>query len=561
MHERTYNLRSILIYLFFLILPFFFYLGRLFYLQVIKTDYFSQLADKQHRIYYKIPPKRGSIYDRKMKKLAITFDVYSVYANPRKINDKEEMAEKLSAIFSLNRNETLRLLNKDKAFVWIKRQITEDELERLNKLDLDDIGLLKEGKRFYPNQVLGSHLLGFVGIDGYGLEGLELYYDDYLKGTPGLSIITRDAKGRLLESRESLISQALDGHDLVLTIDEYIQYLSEKALDEVYSKYHAKSASIIVMEPASGEILALANRPTFNPNHFNESDKDSLRNRAVCDIFEPGSVFKIVAATCALEEGIVSLDDVIYCEEGSYKIFGHTLHDHKPLANLKFEEIIEHSSNIGVVKVSQKIKEETLYGYIKKFGFGKARGIDLPLEENGIIRPPSKWSKISISAIPIGHEIAVTTLQMLCAMSAIANDGMLVKPHLVRYIVDENKERIKEFRKTEIGRVCSLKTSHDLKRTLTKVVESGTGTKAGIKGYTVAGKTGTAQKVNPNGGYSHSKFIAVFCGFLPVDDPKLAIIVVVDEPRPIYYGGQVAAPVFKKVAEGAIKYIENYNLE
>ncbi len=560
MHEKSYNSRSALILFLFLLLPLSIYICRLFYLQIIKSDYFEHLANRQHNIYYKITPNRGTIYDCKMKKLAITFDVSSCYANPRKIVEKERVAKKLAAFFSLEEGMLLKKLEKDKAFAWIKRHINEGETQGIKDLNINGVDLIKESKRFYPNQILASHILGFVGIDNEGLAGLELHYNDYLRGVPGLSIISKDAKGRIIHTKEYQITHALDSYDLVLTIDRFIQYIAERELEKVYRKYRAKSASVIIMNPRTGEILALANRPTFNPNNFNDYDTSHRRNRAVCDIFEPGSVFKIILATAALEEDIISLDDEVYCEEGSYKVYNHILHDYKPFKELTFKEIIEYSSNIGVVKVAQKLDENVFYNYIRKFGFGKETDIDLPGEEKGLVRPPSKWSKISIAAIPIGQEIAVTSIEMLSAMSAIANDGILVKPHLVKYIVNHHNEHIKEFKTEPVRRVCSKQTAEKLKRALSEVVENGTGKRAKIAGYDICGKTGTAQKVGPAGGYSHSKFIATFCGFMPRNNPKFAIIVVVNEPKPVYYGGYVAAPVFKNVAEEVIKYIENYGL-
>ena len=560
MYERRCNFRSLIIYIFFLLLPLFIFTGRVFYLQIIKSEHFNLLADKQHRFYYKIPPQRGRVYDRKMRKLAVSFNVSSCYANPRKIKDKQRAAEKLAAFFDLDYDKILRLLSKDKAFVWIKRHISEEKAKTLDELDIGALGLIKESKRFYPDQVLASHILGFVGVDNDGLEGLELYYNDYLKGAAGLTIISRDARGRHIESKEHLISSPLDGYDLVLTIDKYIQHIAERELEAVYKKYKAKAATIIIMEPSTGEILAMANRPTFNPNLFAKSSFEARRNRAVCDIFEPGSVFKIVTAACALEEGIIAPEDKIYCENGAYKIYRHTLHDHKPYKELTFKEVIKYSSNIGTVKVAQRLKEDVLYQYIKRFGFGKITGIDLPLEEEGIIRPPEQWSKLSISAIPMGQEIAVTALQMLRAVSASANGGRLVRPHLIKRIIDSQNECLKEF-KPECGRrIFGEKTSIQLKEILTAVIEEGTGKRAKVKGYTAAGKTGTAQKVSPKGGYSHRKFIAVFAGFLPVENPKIAMIVVVDEPRPVYYGGHVSAPVFSAVAQEVLNYMENNGL-
>ena len=560
MYERRCNFRSLIIYVFFLLLPLVIYSGRVFYLQIIKSEHFSLLADKQHRFYYKIPPQRGRIYDRKMRTLAVSFNVSSCYANPRKIKDKQRAADKLAVFFDLDYDKVLRLLKKDKAFVWIKRHISEESAKGLDELGIRALGLIKESKRFYPDQVLASHILGFVGVDNDGLEGLELYYNDYLKGAAGLTIISRDAKGRRIESKEHLISSPLDGYDLVLTIDKYIQHIAERELETVYKKYKAKAAIIIIMDPSTGEILAMANRPTFNPNSFAKSSSDARRNRAVCDIFEPGSVFKIVTAAGAMEEGIVSPEDKIYCENGAYRIHRHTLHDHKPYKDLTFKEVIKYSSNIGIVKVAQRLKESVLYQYIKRFGFGKVTGIDLPLEERGIIRPPEQWSKISISAIPMGQEIAVTALQMLRAMSAAGNGGRLVRPHLVKRVADSRDECLKEFKPERSRRIFGEKTSIQLKEILAAVVEGGTGKRAKVKGYAAAGKTGTAQKVSPKGGYSRGKFIAVFAGFLPVENPKIAMIVVVDEPRPVYYGGHVSAPVFKTVAQEVLNYIENSGL-
>ena len=561
MREKDYNCRSIFVLLLFLFLPFCICVFRLYYLQVVKSTYLQDLANRQHTTYYKTTPKRGIIYDRKEKELAINFDVPSCYANPRKITDFEGTASKLAELLNMKEESILKKLHKDKAFIWIKRHISTNCAQNIEKANIEGVGLIKESRRFYPNQILASHILGFVGIDNEGLEGLELYYNDYLQGVPGLSIISKDAKGRTIKANEYQITPVLDGYNILLTIDRFIQYIAERELDKVYHKYKAKSASLIIMDPSNGEILALCNRPTFNPNDFGNYDPATRRNRAICDIFEPGSVFKIVTATCALEEKVVSLDDKIYCEEGRYKVYNHILHDYKPFKQLTFEDIIKYSSNIGVVKVAQRLDEDILYDYIKRFGFGQKTGVDLPGEEEGIVKSPSNWSRVSISAIPIGQEIAVTPLQMLVAMSAIANDGLMVKPHLVKCIINSYNECVKKFKPEPLKRVCSKETSDKLKEILAKVVESGTGKKAKIAGYSICGKTGTAQKVKPQGGYSHSKFIASFCGFMPKDNPQIAMIVVVDEPKPIYYGGSVAAPVFKNVAEEVIKYIENYGLD
>jgi cell division protein FtsI/penicillin-binding protein 2 len=566
-HEKSYNSRSILILFLFLLLPLCLFIFRLFYLQIIKSDFLKELADSQHNVYYKITPDRGVIYDRRMKALAMSFDAPSCYANPRKIVEKEEVAAKLAAVLNLEESEIIDRLMRDKAFIWIKRHITLEEAQIIEKFNIEGVKIIKESKRFYPNQSLASHLLGYVGIDNEGLAGVELYYDNYLKGAPGLNIVRRDAKGRMLYGQEHQITGALDSYDLVLTIDRFIQHVAERELDKVYLKYNAESASIIIVETTSGEILALANRPTFNPNNFNEYEPATRRNRAVTDTFEPGSVFKIVAATAALEEGVVTLEDKIYCEDGKYRVHNHVLHDHKPFKELTFEGVIEHSSNIGIVKVAQMLDEDKFYQQIKSFGFGRRTGIDLPGEQAGVARPPSAWSKTSIAAIPMGYEVAVTSPQVLLAMSSLANDGVLVKPHIVKRVIDRNNQTIKEFKTENIRRVCSVQTAGKVKKALTSVVESGTGKRAKVDGYEAAGKTGTAKKVSPSGGYSRNRYLATFCGFLPAmgglsaGSPKIAIIVVVNEPKPVYYGGSVAAPVFKSVAEEVIRYIENNGLD
>jgi cell division protein FtsI/penicillin-binding protein 2 len=531
--------------------------GRLFYLQVLKSYEFGALAEGQHTFYYKVPPRRGKILDSKLRNLAVSFDVPSCYANPRRIKNKDETALKISEYFNLDYESVRAKLYKDKAFVWVKRYISQKEKENINQLDGCHVGLIKESKRFYPDNELTAHVVGFVGIDNTGLEGLELYYNDYLKGSPGLSLIGRDAKGRHIKSESETIYEALDGLNVVLTIDKYIQYVAERELDKAYKKYKAKGAMIIVMNSHNGDILAMSSRPTYNPNDFSDSLIEARRNRAVCDIFEPGSVFKIITASAALEENVVELDETIYCENGAYKVASHVLHDHKPYKDLSFKGVIEHSSNIGTVKVASRLDENVFYDYIRRFGFGAKTEIDFPMEEVGIVKDPSKWSKISITAIPIGHEIAVTALQMITSIAVIANDGYLPRPHLVKYISDNNGNIVKEFNYPLKKRVISQTTCDSVKEIMQAVVDTGTGKRAQVEGYVVCGKTGTAQKIQPGGGYSHSKYVGSFGGFIMNDDINISIIVVLDEPRPVYYGGTVSAPVFQKVAEETIKYLQH----
>jgi len=390
-------------------------------------------------------------------------------------------------------------------------------------------------------------VIGFADIDNKGLEGLELRYDHYLKGEYGYSHIIKDARQRELLIEKSFIPPK-DGFDLVLTIDETIQYITERALEESFIKHNAKGAIVIVMDPKTGEILALANRPTFDLGNFNKSKPESWRNRAVADMYEPGSVFKIVTASAALDEDKINEEDKFFCENGEYRVGGHILHDHRPHGTLTFREVIEQSSNIGTTKAAQKLGAKTIYKYAKQFQFGKITGINLPGEVPGVLRNTSFWSKTSIAAIPIGHEVAVTALQLVCAVSAIANDGVYMQPFVVKYIRDQQGELIKEFKQEEIARVISPSTARRVKAILAGVVDHGTGQRAKMADIIAAGKTGTAQKVI-DGEYSHNKFYASFIGFAPVEDPQIAMVVVFDEPHPSHYGGTVAAPVFKKITE------------
>jgi len=532
-------------------------MARLIYIQISKSAYLTRLADNQHNIILEIEPERGDILDRGLRKLAVDRNVYSVYASPAKIDDdlNTEYAKTLSGILHMDEELILDRVAQDKSFVWIKRETEKGIYEAVKKADLAGIGIIREHKRFYPNGPLASHVIGFTGVDDVGLEGVELAYDGYLKGTPGWRWTVRDAKRRDILSEDTQFIPPADGLDVVLTIDETIQHIAEAQLDSVYIRYKAKGASIIVMDPENGDILALANRPSFDINNFSSSKGDSRRNRAVTDMYEPGSVFKIVTASCAVEESAISLEEEFYCEKGEYRIGGRTLHDHSPYETLTFREIIEKSSNIGVTKVAQILGKERLCEFIGLFGFGRPTGIDIPGEVAGIVHPAKNWSAVSISSVPIGQEIAVTSIQLISAVCAIANGGYLVRPRVVREIRDKDGNIIKSFAPAALSRILSKDTSDTMGDILKGVVENGTGRRACLDRYTAAGKTGTAQKVEPDGRYSHTKFIATFVGFAPVSDPRIAVLVTVDEPTPSYYGGTVAAPVFKSVTEDVLKYL------
>lgn len=494
------------------------------------------------------------IYDRNHKVLALSLKVPSVYAVPRVIVNKEEVAVKLSSVLGLDYDNLLEKLNRDKSFIWIKRRVTDQEADNIKNLKLFGVEIIKESKRYYPNKELAAHILGFAGIDEAGLDGVELKYNSYLKGEPGKRSLLRDAKQRMLPAFEYEYIPPVNGYNLVLTIDEVIQHIVEDVLERSLKKNNALSASAVVMNPKNGEIYALASRPSYDLNDFANATNASRRNRTISDYFEPGSTFKIITASAALDENIVNTDDVFFCENGAYRIAGHTLHDHKPHGNLTFVEVIEKSSNIGTVKIAQKMGPKILNKYVKKFGFGQITGIDLPGETQGFLRPIEEWSKLSIGAIPIGHEIGVSTLQMARAMSAVVNGGYMVNPYIVSEVIDNNNEIIKSFKNDKQQSVISEKTSATMREILKGVVEDGTGRGAKIEDYEAGGKTGTAQKIDSSGNYSHDKFIASFIGFTPVEDPQFVIGVVFDEPRPFYYGGLVSAPVFKEIAEKILKY-------
>jgi len=479
----------------------------------------------------------------------------SLYAVPSDIKNKENAINQLLPILGVERSYLQERLYRKKAFIWLARKLTPEKSVAIKKLNIKGLGFLKETKRIYPNSYLASHVIGFSGMDNIGLEGVERDYNKYLKGQLGWAIFLRDARQKKLDIWEKMVLP-VDGLNVVLTIDEVIQYIAERELDKAFKTFHAKGASIVIMDPHTGRILALANRPTYDLNDHSEVSRDAMRNRSICDLFEPGSVFKIVTASAALGEKKVTEEDVFFCENGAYKIGGRILHDHTSHGNLTFRQVIEESSNIGTVKIAQLLGPDTLYRYLRAFGFGSKLGVDLAGEISGMISPVRAWSKSSMIAIPIGQEVGVTALQLASAISVIANGGQLMKPYIIDSVRDNQGQIIKQNKPVLIRKVISVDTAMRIKKILTGVVEEGTGKLAKVSGFSAAGKTGTAQKLEANGTYSHSKFVASFIGFAPAEDPLLTIVVTIDEPHPVYFGGVVAAPVFQKVAGDAIRYIK-----
>lgn len=528
---------------------------RLILIQIFRSSYLAHLAEKQHNYVLDLEPKRGTIYDRNVRPLALNVAVDSLYAKPRAMSEenREEAVEYLSKLLNLSSDYLSERLSRKKYFLWLARKLPAEIVEKIKAHHINGLDFIRESKRYYPDQFLAAHLVGFAGMDNQGLEGLELWYNKYLKGEFGWTQILRDAHQRELYIEKNFVPPR-DGFNIVLTIDETIQYIAERALQKAFEKNNAKGASIIVMDPKTGEILAIANRPTYDLGKPENIPAENRINRAVVFTYEPGSVFKIVTASAALEERVAKEDDKFFCENGKYKVGNHILHDHHPSGTLTFQGVFEQSSNIGVTKIAQLLGPQKIYEYAHRFRFGLPTGINLPGEAAGYLKPVRLWSKTSIGAVPIGQEVTVTALQLICAISAIANDGVYMQPFVVKYIKDNQDEIIKEFQPKVVSHVLTPQTAQRVKAILKGVVENGTGKKARIAGVSVAGKTGTAQKVI-NGNYSHNKYFATFYGFAPVEDPKLAVIVVVDEPHPDYFGGTVAAPVFQEVVRDSLKYL------
>ena len=530
---------------------------RLLFIQFFRSHYLAGIAKKQHNLFIELEPRRGTIFDCNLKAQAANISMDSVYASPVEIPEKVKPAliTQLSGILNLGAGFLNERLSRTKSFVWIARKISPAQSQAIRKLNVKGIDFIKETKRCYPNCYLASHVIGFAGLDNSGLEGAELCFNRYLRGESGWTFVLRDARQKKLDLSDRVLLPK-DGYDLILTIDEVIQYIAERELDKVYKASRAKGASIIVMNPYTGAILAIANRPTYDLNEYSVSSEDARRNRAVCDLFEPGSVFKIVTASAALGENKVKETDKFFCENGAYRVANHILHDHQKHGVLTFAQVIQESSNIGTTKVAQILGPEVVYRYARLLGFGAKSGIDIPGEISGMLKEPRFWSKTSIGAVPIGQEVGVTALQLANAISAIANGGLLMKPYIVSEVRDKFGETIKKFSPQVKSKAILPETASRVKKILEGAVEEGTGKLAKIEGYSAAGKTGTAQKVEPNGSYSHDKFIASFIGFAPAEEPAVAIVVTVDEPRSSHFGGVVSAPVFRAVAHDVLRYLK-----
>ncbi len=539
--------------------------ARLVHLQVFQKTALAARAERQQERLVKLESKRGTIYDRMGRELAVSVDVDSVYAVPSGVDNPRVLAQRLSRILHEDQRSLERRLASDKHFVWLSRKIDPARAEKVKDLGSKKVGLLLEARRFYPKKALAGPILGFIGIDNEGLEGVELSYDEALRGVNGWVLAEKDAFGRTVFPGGPGFAYTLPrpGKDIALTIDEVIQHIAEKELDKALVQSRAKGGVCIVMNPQTGELLALsvrstpAVRPAFNPNTPQQYKPGEWRNRALTDAFEPGSIFKPFLAAAALEEKVVHPLERFDCSSGKIQVADRVISDAKKHGVLTFTDVISESSNVGTIKVAQRLGKERFFKYITAFGFGRKTGVDMPGEISGLVKDYRLWSGVSIGSIAIGQEIGVTPIQMAAAFSALANGGMLMRPYIVSEIIDRDGTGGRKFAPQARGRTVSADTCRKLNKILQKVVESGTGQKARPGGYTAAGKTGTAQKIDTKTGvYSKREYVSSFVGFVPAGSPRLVIVVMIDTPEGVVWGGSVAAPVFKSVAEQSLAYLQ-----
>jgi cell division protein FtsI (penicillin-binding protein 3) len=527
--------------------------ARLIYFQVFEHEALVAAADRQQSRTISAPAKRGEILDRNGRLLAYSVDADTVYAVPSEIENPERAAVALCGALGdcsrKDRDALLERLRSRRFFVYVERQISPEQARRIAALDLEGVGFMKENRRYYPNKELAAHLLGYVGLDSDGLGGIEATYDRLIAGEPGKVLVQTDARRHAFSRVER---PPTTGSSLELTVDHYLQHIVERELRAGVEWSGATAGSAVIMDPRSGEILAMASVPTFNPNAYREFDEERRRNRAIQDLYEPGSTFKIVTASAALEEKTASPEDLVDVSAGQIRFGSRVIHDVHSYGVLSFEDVIVKSSNVGAIKIGLKLGPETMSAYVRRFGFGRPISPDFRGESPGIVWSPASLTDSALASVSMGYQVGVTPLQMAAAVSSVANGGELVEPRLVRSVI-RNGVRLPVPRKV-LGRTISAATAKQLTTIMEAVVERGTGERAQLEGYTVAGKTGTAAKV-VNGAYSRSDYNVSFVGFVPSRAPVFAIVVVIDSPRKVSpYGGTVAAPVFQKIADVALRH-------
>lgn len=529
---------------------------RLGYLQLYRSEWLSENATDQRVRNIPVEPRRGGIYDRNGNEMAVSVSIESVYAIPAEINDVENAAASLAAILDLDQNKLEKKLKRRQAFTWIARKVSQDQADRIKKLDIAGIGLTEEGDRSYPNDNLAAHVIGFTGLDSQGLDGVELTFDGYLRGKKGGVIVEYDGGGREIPYAKHQYVAPVPGDDLYLTIDLVIQKIVERELDRIMQETRAKSATIVAMQPDTGEILALANRPDYDPNRFAEYAPKTWRNVAISNAFEPGSTFKILTTTFALGQKVVTPDDRFF-DPGGIEVQGRTIHcwKHGGHGSQSFKQVVENSCNPGFVTVGLRLGADSFYEYLDRFGLGKVTGVDLPGEAKGIMINKNKVQPINLGTMAMGQSIAVTPLQLIAGVSAAVNGGLRVKPQIAKAVKTKEGEIVAQFQPENLERVVSEEVSMQVREILESVVANGTGKNAYIEGYRIGGKTGTAQKVG-QGGYAPGKYIASFVGFAPADKPQIVMAVAIDEPEGLYYGGQIAAPAFKAAMQDVLRYLK-----
>lgn len=533
---------------------------RLFSIQIINHHKYLTQQQSQSHIKIELPAPPGQILDRNGTILAISNVVDSVYAIPGLLAQEPNLIKQLSAILKIStQNIQLKIEQaqaQKKHFIWLKRRLSPEESRKISLYKSDSIGLRQEYQRFYPNNQIASQLIGFRGMDEQALAGIELGWDSYLTGTPGYYLIPRDARQKNVASLDLLDNLPQPGNNIYLTIDLTIQSILERELAAALKKWKAKKVFGVVLNPQTGEIMALANHPTFDPNNYKKSPPSYWTNPLISDVFEPGSTFKPFIAAAALKAGVVSVNDRFFGENGAFKTGKRTIHDHKPYGWMTFTEVLTKSSNVCMSKIGLAMGKDRLHNTLKAFEFDKTPGSQLPGETSGLITNYKQWNDYTTTSVPWGHEIGVSALQLTKAFAVFANNGHLLRPQIIRKITTPQGKIIKKGQTELISRIFGSTTSLQMKKILTEVVNSGTGTSAQVNGYQVAGKTGTAQKLEGSNRYSHNKFMGLFIGFAPAEAPRLVVLIVVDEPKGAYYGGTVAAPSVGAIINKSLTYLK-----
>jgi len=529
---------------------------RLFKIQIADHDKFNELARRNYLIEEsKVSPVRGDIYDCNGERLAVNKHTYSIGFNSSYGNVSSEMLKEISNACNIDLKYCANLMKDCRRFTWIERHVSPVRAECLLKYRKNGLVIVEENSRFYPHAPIASHVIGCVGTDNQGLSGIEFNFDEQLKGSSGSRKMIRDARGQVLYLETAEERKKMQAADIYLTIDINLQYIVERELQKGFERYRPRWAMAVIQNPHNGEILAMATYPSYNNNNGAPEDVEDLKNLAVTNIFEPGSTFKIVTAAAALEENAVKPDESINCEDGEYVVGGFPIRDFEPHKFLNFSDCLVYSSNIGFAKIGERLGSRLLYKYARDFGFGNFTGVRLPGETRGILRKPDRWSGTSLSRISFGQEIGVTAVQLVGAFSAVANGGVLYEPRIIKKISVDGQDRY--FEPLAIRRVISESKARLLTNIMTDVVKRGSGVRAAVEGYPVAGKTGTAQKFNPETlTYAENKYVALFGGFVPANEPEFTLLVVFDEPdKSLYWGGYVAAPVFSSIAEACLNYL------